>query len=231
MKQVAPAPPPCNWQGFYFGLTAGGTWGRTRVTDVDEFGGPGEGIPADEFQQHWGYDNSGFVGAGELGYNWQPLNHLLLGFEADFGYLGLDGDGIEPSTGIKPIHSETNDGFFTTWRGRIGIPFNKWLFYATGGGIGASNDVRVFVSPFLPNGAQAGVQGDNSSDNFRVGWTVGGGVAYAFNCHWSVKAEYLYYDLGTDSFRTFDSGEQMAFFRWHVDTDGHIARVGLDYKF
>src|SRR5437588_1190204 len=48
MKQVAPAPPPeCNWQGFYLGLSAGGTFGDTHVFDVDAVGAPAEGIPAD----------------------------------------------------------------------------------------------------------------------------------------------------------------------------------------
>ena len=35
-----------------------------------------------------------------------------------------------------------------------------------------------------------------------AGWTVGGGAEYAFDNHWSVKAEYLYVDPGSVSFST-----------------------------
>ena len=31
----------------------------------------------------------------------------------------------------------------------------------------------------------------------RLGWSAGAGVEWMFNPKWSVKAEYLYYDLGT----------------------------------
>jgi opacity protein-like surface antigen len=31
----------------------------------------------------------------------------------------------------------------------------------------------------------------------RTGWTVGGGIEWAFWSNWSAKAEYDYYDFGT----------------------------------
>jgi hypothetical protein len=31
----------------------------------------------------------------------------------------------------------------------------------------------------------------------RLGWIAGGGAEYMFAPHWTVKAEYLYYDLGS----------------------------------
>ena len=34
------------------------------------------------------------------------------------------------------------------------------------------------------------------TNNWRVGYAVGGGVEYAFLNNWSVKLEYLYTDLG-----------------------------------
>jgi len=34
-------------------------------------------------------------------------------------------------------------------------------------------------------------------DDMRLGWTAGAGVEWMFNPKWSVKAEYLYYNLGT----------------------------------
>src|SRR2546425_12781546 len=67
MKQVAPAPlPECNWTGFYVGLHVGGQFGHAEDVDIDSFGravGP-EPRP-------WGYDQSGVVAGGQIGYNFQ----------------------------------------------------------------------------------------------------------------------------------------------------------------
>jgi len=39
------------------------------------------------------------------------------------------------------------------------------------------------------------VSGSNTED----GWTAGAGIEYAISNNWSVKVEYLYYELGTES--------------------------------
>jgi outer membrane immunogenic protein len=71
-----------------------------------------------------------------------------------------------------------------------------------------------------------------------AGWTVGGGLEWAFAPHWSFKTEYLYYDLGSLNYAlspnvvtsccTTTQGSvnttASATFR------GSIARVGIDYK-
>src|SRR5260370_15579118 len=90
MKQVAPAPPPeCNWSGFYIGLNVGGQWGHSEDEDFDyNFGVPNEFAGP----KKWGYDESGVVGGGQVGYNFQ-WNWLVLGVEADGGYIKLHGRG------------------------------------------------------------------------------------------------------------------------------------------
>jgi outer membrane immunogenic protein len=214
-KAVVPVPQPCSWQGFYIGANAGGTFGSSEVTDVDGY----NFLPG----QHWSYDASGFVGGAEAGYNWQPLKWLVLGFEGDLGYLGLDGDGSPPVSPGGNIIGETSDGFYTTLRGRVGLAFDHIMLYATGGVIGADNEVAV-----VDRGGLVG-EGSGSSDDFRFGWTAGGGVAYAFTCHWSAKVEYLYYNLESQdiTFHDVEDGN----FRFPTKTDGHIVRAGLDFKF
>ena len=65
MKEVAPAPPPeCNWTGFYVGIHAGGQWGHSE--DVDE-----DGYINFPEVTHWGYDESGAIAGGQVGYNHQ----------------------------------------------------------------------------------------------------------------------------------------------------------------
>jgi len=41
--------------------------------------------------------------------------------------------------------------------------------------------------------------GSANYSNLLVGWTAGGGMEWMFHPNWSVKAEYLYYDLGAVS--------------------------------
>src|SRR3981081_796237 len=67
-----------NWSGFYGGLHAGGTWGREPV--ADRLGD--NTVPGDT----WNFRANGFVGGGQLGYNWQT-GALVFGFESDLGYL------------------------------------------------------------------------------------------------------------------------------------------------
>ncbi len=74
----------------------------------------------------------------------------------------------------------------------------------------------------------------------RLGWSAGASVEWMFNPKWSVKAEYLYYNLGTANtanvgplFYTstsgpFAGGSVVA----HTGTfDGHVIRMGVNYHF
>jgi outer membrane immunogenic protein len=82
------------------------------------------------------------------------------------------------------------------------------------------------------------VTGFFDSDKTRAGWTVGGGVEWMFAPRWSVKAEYLYYDLGSRdlnfAFTIHDNNSnRSATFNsaTNIDFKGSIARVGINYHF
>ena len=70
----------------------------------------------------------------------------------------------------------------------------------------------------------------------RLGWSAGASVEWMFNPKWSVKAEYLYYDLGTANtanvgplFYTSTSGGSVA---GHTGLfDGHVIRMGVNHHF
>jgi outer membrane immunogenic protein len=61
-----------------------------------------------------------------------------------------------------------------------------------------------------------------------IGWTVGGGLEYAFLGNWSAKIEYLYADLGK-----FNCGVSCAagFVTDNVTFKENIVRAGINYKF
>jgi outer membrane immunogenic protein len=223
MKQVAPAPlPECNWSGFYIGLNVGGQFGHSEDLDRDGYLAP----PPHE----WGYDESGVIAGGQVGYNFQ-WNWLVLGVEADGGYMNLEGRGVskfDASFEGSDTHGKTDSDFFTTIRGRLGFAFGHWLFYATGGGIGVNYETRVVDD--CDTGACNNDLINAGKTEFNWGWTGGGGIEYMFGCHWTVKAEYLRYQLDDQNFSA-DSALGGRFSFKGIGTEGNIVRAGLNYKF
>jgi outer membrane immunogenic protein len=216
--QAAPPPPMCEWGGFYIGLHAGGQFGHSETTDLDDWNSP---------DKEWGYSESGFNGGAQFGYNFQ-WHWLVLGPEFDVGYMNLHGHGTEPGSPNGDSRGETDSDFYTTLRGRVGVTLDWngcWLIYGTGGAIGINYTTR-----FIDDSAVAPGTGviDARDTDFNWGYTVGGGVERQLNPHWSVKAEYLYFDLDDQHFSGVSAGTR---YRFDGETAGHIVRAGLNYKF
>ena len=148
----------------------------------------------------------GFVGGVTLGYNLQT-GLWLWGIEGDLAYSDMKG-----SADCYLGTCETKNSWLSTARGRIGYAgWNNWLPYITGGA--AFGDVKA-TSSF----------GDESK--VKIGWTAGAGVEYAMWSNWSVKAEYLYVDLGT-----FDCGISCGPVGDTVSFKANVALAGLNYRF
>lgn len=206
------------WRGLYGGVHLGGTWGSTNAYDS---GG------SNTLDDYWSAAPSGVVAGGQLGYNW-VTGPVLYGVEGDIGYLGLAGSA---TTAYVPFgydsSTQTDLDFYMTLRGRLGIVANSWLFYATGGYIGADTTVSIVEGcdsflcggPFVVGGSKSG---------FRSGWTLGGGLEGELSDRWTAKIEYLYYDLGSTNITTTAGGTSS---RWTLDTDGSLVRAGLNYRF
>jgi outer membrane immunogenic protein len=153
----------------------------------------------------------GFVGGVTLGYNFQT-GLWLWGLEGDVMYSGMKDSGTcVGATGT----CETKNSWLGTARGRIGYAgWNNLLPYFTGGA--AFGDIKA-SSPF----------GDASKT--KVGWTVGAGLEYALWTNWSVKAEYLYVDLGSFDCGTSCGGPGVT--TDNVSFKANIVRAGLNYRF
>jgi outer membrane immunogenic protein len=215
----------CNWTGFYIGLHLGGQFGHSETNDVDEY----------YFlaHHHFGYSESGFDGGGQMGYNFQ-FGRIVLGPEFDVGYMNLDGSGTEPQPtrriGVGTGSSDSD--FYTTLRARFGVAIDwhgDWLLYATGGAIGVNYHTRF-------KAVEENLCGiDASRTDFDWGYTVGGGIERQLGCHWSIKAEYLYFSLADQSFSGREENNNMETvldrYRFEGETMGHIVRAGLNYKF
>jgi outer membrane immunogenic protein len=151
--------------------------------------------------------NGGLVG-GTLGYNLQ-LSTVVVGIEGD-----LDWSGIKGSTTVNCVSScETSNSWLGTARGRIGYAFDRFLPYFTGG--------AAFGA------VKGSVLGFGSFSETKVGWTLGGGLEYAFADNWTTKLEYLYVDLGSAHCNAACSGGDP----FDVTFKTGIVRGGVNYKF
>jgi outer membrane immunogenic protein len=99
----------------------------------------------------------------------------------------------------------------------------------------AATNYQVFYATPLPSGGIPHTGAGNISDRM-TGWTAGGGLEWKLDARWSVKAEYLYYDLGSVDF-SYVSAHILPNRAPFVTTgltssvrfDGHIVRAGLNF--
>jgi outer membrane immunogenic protein len=71
------------------------------------------------------------------------------------------------------------------------------------------------------------------TSNVNTGWTVGAGVEWMFAPAWSIKAEYLYVDLGSISNTigyTYGPTSISSLTSTYNERD-NIVRAGINYKF
>ena len=123
--------------------------------------------------------SGGLIG-GTVGYNWQ-FGQALIGVEGDIDWSDIKGT----TTVLCPGGCETRNKWLATVRGRLGYTFDRFLPYFTGGL--ALGDINATLPvPVLPGGSIS-----------SAGWTVGAGLEVGLVSNVSLKAEYLYVDLGT----------------------------------
>ncbi|MGD9545726.1 MAG: outer membrane protein [Methylocystis sp.] len=256
-----PLPPPPLWTGFYVGLNAGGTWGNSNniyVSSFPIFRTPGLGPVLFSNAAALGgtgvfsSNSGGFIGGGQVGYNWQFYNgKVLAGVEADIQGIAYSNNNrnyvsavpvFGPFSVVSAMSARKSLDYLGTVRGRLGWLFTPTLLvYGTGGLAygGVNLNVAGFqgVTPDFAPFATVGFPGGSFSDT-RVGYTVGGGLEWMFMPQWSAKVEYLYYDLG--SVRTSGGLTTRTFagnLLWANATEvsarfnGNIVRAGVNYHF
>ena len=104
---------------------------------------------------------------------------------------------------------------------RFGYAADRWLFYVKGGGAWASDSYSV-------PGAFTGVPFDFEGLDLRFGWTVGGGVEWAFSDLWSARLEYDYYQFGNGSVLMSDSTNVLSG-PVNVRQSVQIVKAGLNF--
>ncbi len=117
-----------------------------------------------------------------------------------------------------------------TFRGRLGwLATPQFLIYGTGGL--AVGETKISNSAFAPLVIPP-LNAASESSKTQAGWTAGGGVEWMFAPNWSLKAEYLYVDLGdNDTTISYAYGANNSTLTSHVKDTFHIARAGINWHF
>jgi outer membrane immunogenic protein len=246
-------------------LNAGYHWGSSNVDTVGTPGpfdivnvfGPDSVAAAHGATSSLSPKQNGFIGGGQVGCNWQFAPTWVTGLEADFQGIAHsnNSDSVTltttavgfPDTFVSTTTVSKQVDWLGTVRGRLGVlAAPTVLIYGTGGlaygEAKASTTVTQTATCIFGCANAAITYGTTGSfSETRVGWTVGGGLEWIFAPHWSLRAEYLYYDLGKASFGlpllAGNAPGCAASPCWSANVqstahfNGNIVRAGISYLF
>lgn len=183
-----------DWSGFYAGVSGGYSWGTTNVRPAI--------VSNDNNSSGWNF-------GAQAGYN-VDLGGLVVGAEGDLSLSSLGYN--EPAPGAAGTFESKLD-MFGTVRARAGATFGQVMPYATLGVAFGRGTTQV---------TNNGVATSQSATHF--GWTAGLGIEAKATENISVKAEYLYVDLGNQNYSGVLGGRDV----------GHrfsVIRAGVNYHF
>jgi opacity protein-like surface antigen len=179
------AGPVFNWTGCYIGGNAGGGWGRKNLSD-DSFTS-GESSPV--------ADIDGWLAGGQVGCIYQFAPQWVVGIEGMGDWANFSGRS-DPFFDGKAVFQARTD-WIASATGRLGYAVDQWLFFVRGGAAWVGDKYKL-------SGTFLGDPFDYRGSETRSGWTLGGGIEWAFAPNWSLKVEYAYYDFGTGSLTLVD---------------------------
>jgi len=190
-------PPPAmpliyNWTGFYVGGHVGVGWAD---------GG-----------------SSGFLGGGQVGFNYQINPQWVLGVEGDVAGTTIK-DTVNASFVFPGAIATTNATASLDWvstlAARAGYAFDRWLVYGKVGGAWAHASASITSSVVVPGVGGIGVGG--TINQTVSGLLLGVGTEYALSGNWSAKIEYNMMDFGNNN--------------PFADNKFNVFKAGLNYRF
>lgn len=221
--------PIFTWSGFYAGVNAGAAFSANDVKVSGTSANTIASIAAARRPAAFSSDKTGFIGGAQIGYNYQ-IGSMVLGAETDLMYTGLKTNSAFVGTSGASSTFRQEMGYLGTLRARAGVAFDRFMVYGTGGlAYGEVKNHANFFNAAVPGQLDyTGTRRDT-----QVGYTIGGGLEYAFTNNLSAKAEYLYYDLGkkNNSIVPTAFGPAGGSYTSRNETSGQIVRAGLNYRF
>ncbi len=147
-----------------------------------------------------GADPSGYLLGLQAGYNFFVASNVLAGIETDISITSIEGSNAGNTISLD---------YLGTVRGRLGMTMDRFYLYGTAGLAYGRGDLE-----------NAGL----SNKQTHVGWTAGLGVEALIAPNVTARLEYLYADLGKETYQT--AGGPV---RTSIDTS--MIRMGMNYKF
>jgi outer membrane immunogenic protein len=224
---------PTYWTGFYVGANAGWSW-----LDNSDVGVSGSNIVVISQPTTVPFTvplrPDGFLGGFQVGYNYQFAPQWVFGVEADLDFANIKDSGSVGLPAGPPLvlttASETIK-WLGTLRARFGFLLQPTLLLYTTGGLAFgkvdySGNIDEF--PAIPAGRLFAA----SASPIKAGWTVGGGFEWEFMPNWSMKAEYLYFNLGSETITGPQTNpvNPAEFATYTFNTRGSIARGGINVR-
>ena len=182
---------------------------------------------------------SGFTASGLIGYTFLQHGNIVVGAEADFGFLRAND--VKTVTTTYPcctgtaftITQQVSANWLLTARPRVGYQWGHMLVYGTGGLAVTHTDYHEVFTDKFATAHESGALAQN-----MIGWAVGGGLEYPVAPRWSVKAEYLYtaFGRGTTTSTNLTAAATPGSFPSNVfthstDFHAHVVRAGVTWRF
>jgi opacity protein-like surface antigen len=175
-----PPPPIFSWTGLYAGINAGYTWSNNNLVDTDASpGGCNPAFPGCAVTPNFSVASAslatfslpaktdGFIGGGQIGYNYQLNNSFVAGIEADIqGIAGAHASSSFDSTLTNPnfptnsidqsVSVSKSLDYLGTVRGRLGFLITPTLLvYGTGGLAYGQTNSSTNITQFVEDAGTA----------------------------------------------------------------------------
>ena len=207
-----------DWGGGYIGINSGGyAFGQSEWSDPHN---------PSHLSSTGNFNVNGALVGGTMGVSGQ-FGAWVVGVEGDFDWQNPSGTSSSAFCtsrfiGAKAagLSCKTASNWLGTFRARFGYAWDRVLLYGTAGGAGVN--------------VQTSLNGLPAQTNPEFGWTVGGGLEWAFADNWTAKVEYLFVDLAQNA--ACNHGYSCGFDKAAnandvVKLNENIIRVGVNFKF
>jgi outer membrane immunogenic protein len=196
-----------DWSGFHWGIFSGYAVGGHWKGDAPDY--PHQPV-------------NGWFGGGTMGYDHQLASGWVIGVETDFALADIK---LTDNYFDAAVTSRIN--YLGTVRPRVGHAWGGTLIYLTGGL--AYGQMEFTVNHWgVPPGS---LVFQASQAQWHLGYAVGTGVELKLFNNVSLKAEYLWIDLPT---QTYTPGPVPAAFTGTTRSDmgwsGSTVKVGLNWR-
>ena len=177
-----------DWSGFYIGGRLGGAWSDASWTEnFGEFNAPGGAS----------FSPSSFAGGVIWGGNLQ-MGNWIFGLEASFEGMGLNQSTPSPFFPATDTF-KTEIDWLVFVEPRIGYSWDRTMVFVKGGWAGGNGTLSA-TGP----GNDPAVVETATADKFFDGWTIGGGIEYAWWPSFIVGLEYRHTQLNLSTAASCD---------------------------